>query len=222
MSYLFDLHVHTEESSNCGKTPAEQVVERYKNLAYDGICITDHMNKDNAERHGDTYEEKARSFLEGYKTAKQFETENFKVILGMEIRFTDAANDYLVFGFDEDFVFSRDFTVIENLKEFRKIADKNNLVVFQAHPFRNSMKIVEPKLLDGMEVYNGHGGHDSRNEVAYHWAKKYGLRMSGGSDFHYETGKEPGGVYFERLPEDSFELAALLMENTHKLKTFEK
>lgn len=35
------------------------------------------------------------------------------------------------------------------------------MLFYQAHPFRNSMKITNPELLDGIEVYNGHPGHDS-------------------------------------------------------------
>lgn len=36
----------------------------------------------------------------------------------------------------------------------------------QAHPFRNGLKIVDPKHLDGIETYNGNPRHDSRNEIA--------------------------------------------------------
>lgn len=222
MSYLFDLHVHTAQSSGCGQVAAADVVKRYKNLGYDGICITDHMNAQNAARFGDTYAERAQAFLRGFKAAYELSDESFTVILGMEIRFLDHDNDYLVYGFDESLIFSRDLTQFKSLEEFRKFADKNNLVVFQAHPFRESMTIIDFKLLDGMEVYNGHGGHDSRNEVAYHWAEKYGLRMSSASDFHYDTGKEPGGMFFDERPHNSFEVAKMLLNGTYTLKTTEK
>ncbi|MBR6701895.1 MAG: PHP domain-containing protein, partial [Clostridia bacterium] len=54
MSFLFDIHIHTEESSKCGETSAAKVVERYKKLGYDGLCITDHMNKPNSAVFGNT------------------------------------------------------------------------------------------------------------------------------------------------------------------------
>jgi predicted metal-dependent phosphoesterase TrpH len=218
MSYLFDLHVHTSESSRCGKVSAADVVKRYINLGYDGICITDHMNKDNAKPFGDTYEQKAEAFLKGYQAAKKAAGDSFKVILGMEIRFLEYDNDFLVYGFDEDFVFKRDLTNFENIEEFKPFAIENNLTVFQAHPFRENMTIIDPKYIDGMEVYNGHGGHDSRNDIAYRWACKYNLRKSSSSDFHYDTGMEPGGMYFDNLPKDSHELAKMLLDESYHLK----
>ena len=222
MSYLFDIHVHTKESSCCGEVPAAQVVERYKKLGYDGICVTDHMNLHNIRKHGSTYEEGARVYLSGYRAAKAAAGDSFKVLLGMEIRFLDYDNDYLVFGFDEDFIFTRNFAEFSELEEFRPFALENHLTVFQAHPFRNNIAVVSPSLLDGMEVYNGHGGHDSRNDIAYRWAEKYGLRMSSASDFHRETGMEPGGIYLDRMPGDSADLAKMLLNKEYKLKTFVK
>lgn len=222
MSFLFDIHVHTSESSGCGQVAAADVVRRYKNLGYDGICITDHMNAGNSKPFGNTYEEKAEAFLKGYRAAKGAAGEDFTVILGMEIRFLDCDNDYLVYGFDEDFIFTRDMTGFRNLEEFSPFAKENNLTVYQAHPFRDNIKIVKPELVDGIEVYNGHGGHDSRNAMAYHWAKSYNKRMSSSSDFHYDTGMEPGGILLGKLPEDSFDLAKALLANEYKLKIFVK
>ena len=42
--YLFEMHAHTSQTSRCGEVPAEQVVNTFKNLGYDGIVITDHMH----------------------------------------------------------------------------------------------------------------------------------------------------------------------------------
>ena len=36
-----DPHVHTDESSICGKIPAKEVVNLYKNAGFDTIFITD-------------------------------------------------------------------------------------------------------------------------------------------------------------------------------------
>lgn len=222
MSYRFDIHVHTKESSGCGRIPAAEVVERYTGLGYDGICITDHMNAYNAKKFGSNHPEQAEAFLKGYRAAKEAAGDRLKVILGMEIRFLDFDNDYLVFGFDEDLVFTRDMTQFSELEEFRPYADEHGLVIYQAHPFRDNMSIVDPALLDGIEVYNGHGGHDSRNDMAYAWAKRNGKRMSSASDFHYDTGMEPGGIYLDRMPDNSKEFAKMLLAEEYRLKVFEK
>ena len=41
--FKIDMHVHTSESSLCGKSPAEEMVKAYKAKGYDAIAITDHF-----------------------------------------------------------------------------------------------------------------------------------------------------------------------------------
>lgn len=48
--YLFEMHAHTSQTSRCGEVPAEQVVNTFKNLGYDGIVITDHMHTGTMEK----------------------------------------------------------------------------------------------------------------------------------------------------------------------------
>lgn len=216
--YLYDLHIHTKEASGCGETYAADIVERYKGLGYDGIVITDHMSAGNFKHLGSDYNEQLENFFKGYCAAKAFEDENFTVILGMELRFLENDNDYLVYGIDEDFLRSRDFTQFETPEDFLPVARENGLAIFQAHPFRDGMTVLNPTILDGVEVYNGHGGHDSRNDIALCWAKKFGVRMISGSDFHYVSEAQPGGVWFEERLTDSKAVADALLENRYTLK----
>ena len=46
------------------------------------------------------------------------------------------------------------------------------------------MTVVKPEYLFGIEAHNGHPRHDSRNDIAVQWAKKYNLHTIGGSDCH--------------------------------------
>ena len=216
--YLYDLHIHTSESSACGETCAADIVARYKGLGYDGIVITDHVGESALRNRGETYDEKITDVLKGYRAAKALEDENFTVILGMELRFRENDNDYLVYGIDEDFLRRVNLTEFEKPADFVAVAKENNLAFFQAHPFRDGMTVLNPTILDGVEVYNGHGGHDSRNDIALTWAKKFGVRMISGSDFHYVSKAEPGGVYFEERHMDSKAVAKALLENRYTLK----
>ncbi|MBE6771876.1 MAG: PHP domain-containing protein [Ruminococcaceae bacterium] len=220
--YLFDTHIHTKEASSCSRVWAADIVKRYKELGYDGLCITDHFSASQFARHGSTYEEQVQTYLSGYRAAKEFEDENFHIILGMELRFLENENDYLVYGFDEEFVLNNDLTQYNNPEEFRPVIEANNLIMFQAHPFRIGMAVINPELLDGVEVYNGHGDHNSSNDVAYKWAEKYNLRKLSGSDFHGNTSMEPGGVYFDEYLTDSKQVAKALREGKYELKIFTK
>lgn len=218
--YLFDTHIHTKEASSCSRVWAADIVNRYKKLGYDGLIITDHFSASQFKRHGETYAEQVQKYLSGYRAAKEFETEDFHIILGMELRFLENDNDYLVYGFDEDFVINNDLTRYNDPEEFRPVIEANNLIMFQAHPFRIGMTVIDPELLDGVEVYNGHGDHDSRNDIALKWAEKHGLRKLSGSDFHGNLSLEPGGVYFEEYLTDSKQVAEALRSGKYTLKVY--
>ena len=43
--YYYDTHVHTDESSACGKVPGRQAARLYKAAGYQGIVITDHYTR---------------------------------------------------------------------------------------------------------------------------------------------------------------------------------
>lgn len=42
MKYKYELHCHTDEVSLCGKVPAGEIAEMYRQAGYSGIVITDH------------------------------------------------------------------------------------------------------------------------------------------------------------------------------------
>ena len=69
--YKYDVHVHTSETSNCGKVDAKDVVKLYKEAGYDGIVITDHYYRGFFENlEGSSWKDKVACFLEGYHNAQ--------------------------------------------------------------------------------------------------------------------------------------------------------
>ena len=218
--YLFDMHVHTSETSFCAKECAHDVCEKYKALGYDGIVITDHVNFHTFEDVLDkSWDEQADKFLSGYRAAKKCETPDFKVLLGMEMRCTENKNDYLTYGFDESFIYEhKDLQLTPNISSFRKICKENGLIIFQAHPFRRKMTVIDPTLIDGIEVYNANPDYDSNNELAELWAKKYSLKTISGTDYHGKFGSFTGGVYFLKRPENEKELLELLKNQQYRVK----
>lgn len=218
--FLYDMHVHTAESSNCARAGAEEVAAYYQSVGYRGIVITDHMDAYKMKKKGLTsVEEKAEYFLKGYHKAKQYETPDFTVLLGMELGFTEIEGDFLVYGFEEDFLYRYQMDLFPNLEAFRPVADEYGLLIFQAHPFRFDTAIQDPSLLDGMEVYNGAPGHHSNNDIAALWADKFGLRPSSGSDFHGKITNAPtGGILFKRPVNDEKQLVQELRSRDYHLK----
>ena len=116
------------------------------------------------------------------------------VHLGMEIQFNENPNDYLVYGFDEQFLRTHKKLYKLGLEAFRKLAAENGILIFQAHPFRPRMIPAKPSLIDGIEIYNGNPRHDSSNDLALQYAKDNGLKMLSGSDFHQVQDAARGGI----------------------------
>ncbi len=214
--FKIDTHVHTDEVSPCARVKAVETVNLYKEKGYSGIIITDHYSMRTFIRmSGLSREEKNDRYLSGYRAAKkEGERIGLKVYLGMEITFSWSINDYLVFGAEEEFLRKNHRICRMGLSKFRRLADENNLLIYQAHPYRIGMSRTDPKYLDGIEVFNGNPRHNSNNECALEYAQQNGLLMSSGSDFHRLEDVAAGGMLFPKLPENNAELVAMLKEAT--------
>ena len=78
MKYKYELHSHTTETSQCAQITAKELVEKYKELGYSGIVITNHYS-DFTFSLKEMFNKKlrARHYLAGYREAKKYETEDF-------------------------------------------------------------------------------------------------------------------------------------------------
>lgn len=190
MKYKTELHAHTSEVSQCSGVSTAKLVETYIQKGYSTLVITNHYSPFTFSHMTDaTWQEKNDMFLSSYYLALDAAKGRINIILGMEYRNAYTGNDYLIYGITEDFIRLYSYDDEHNfinmhLKEFTELAHKHGMLVFQAHPFRNGMTIIKPDNLDGIEVLNGHPGHDSRNDIASLWAQKYDLLTCGGSDCH--------------------------------------
>lgn len=208
----FELHFHTDESSPCGKVKAAEGVKLLRDEGYTGIVVTDHFSKSVLGGPEETsWEEVCEKFLRGYRNAKATGDElGMQVFLGMEIRFPTDENDFLVYGFDEEFLEKYPWLYMKSLKELYEIAEQEGLFVVQAHPFRKCCFLDDVNYMHGIEVFNGNPRHDSRNHLAFEAAKKNGLQMTCGSDFHQPEDVSGKCVCFEKTPETIREAAKML------------
>ena len=223
MKYCIETHFHTDEVSPCGRVPAVKGVSLYKEAGYSGVMVTDHISTGylTDSYPGETWREKIDYYLRGYRAALPLADERFSVMLGMELRFEQNGNDYLIFGVTEEFLYENEWFTRLPLKKFKELATEKSLTIVQAHPFRNDMTVTDPRLIDGMEVFNGNKGHDSRNWVAAQWAKRFKLIPTSGSDFHKEEDLAHGGIYVSELPRDSRALRRFLLRGDYEIKSLE-
>lgn len=217
--FLLETHAHTAEVSTCARLNSDVLVDYYLNEGYQAIIITDHFRSDFFERnkHLD-YKSAIDAYLKGYRNARAYAADKLKVFLGIEISLDNDPNDYLVFGLEEDFLYENKDIQKLKIKEFSKVIRQNELLLLQAHPFRRGMRIVNPSLLDGIEVYNGNSSHNSSNAIAKAWAERFDLIGTSGSDFHYFFQMKPGGMFFEKELKTNAELVEALRAREYKLK----
>lgn len=194
--YKYETHLHTDETSPCGRVKAADAVRIYHAAGYTGIIVTDHYYSGFFEIHPlISWDKKISLYLDGYQKAfAEGQRLGLDVHLGMEIRFDENGNDYLVYGFDTEFLRRHKNLYRLSLKEFRELTANKGIVVVQAHPFRVNMTPAPPALLDGVEIYNGNPRHDSSNHLSEQYARENGLKMLSGSDFHQPQDAARGGV----------------------------
>ena len=217
--YQIELHAHTYPVSGCSQVAPKDMVNIYKGLGYDGVVITNHLMYG---YNGYAKEEYLDAFIADYKEAKKYGDEvGLKVYFGAEIRFTEWDNDYLIFGINEKMLSEIYDLLPYGIAHFRKNYAMPDSVFLQAHPMRDGMKIYDPSLLDGIEVFNLHPNHNSRVGMASAYAKEQDFPIViAGSDFHHPNCNHEGmsALRSTCLPEDSFELAKILKDGDYLLE----
>lgn len=221
--YLYEMHFHTKNTSNCANVSAEKAVEEYIKAGYDGIVVTDHLSPSTYMKYGRellSWRKKVDFFLRGYNAAKKAAAGRINVLLGMELRFktSEGDNDYLVYGITENFLYEHPELLNLNIKKFYKLAQENGFLVFQAHPFRVGMKVTNPNFIDGIEIFNGNPRHNSSNDIAEMWAKKYDLMVTSGSDYHEYEDLGSGGIWFDKEILDNKTLVEELKKRNYEIK----
>ena len=216
--FKYDIHVHTSETSGCGKVSAAETVKRYIAAGYDGICITDHYSPRFFNKQSGTWRERADAFLRGYRAAK--EIGGLDVILGAEFRFSEERyghNDYLLYGITEEIIYACPELCRLSFPELRRLCDRYGLLIIQAHPLREENRIEELPLLDGLEVYNAHPGHDSRNEEVQAFAEGKKLIRTSSSDSHEIHHIGRSGILTASRIKDAAELVRVLKSGSYQL-----
>ena len=208
-----ELHAHTSPASGCSEISPEEMVRIYKDKGYDAITITNHFYL--TALWDMTIEEAVEIYLDDYNRAvKAAEGTGLSVILGTEIRFVNEnSNDYLIYGVDADILKKCCEYFEGGVRDFRNNLELKDSVFVQAHPFRNGMERCDPKLLDGIEIFNMHPNHNARNglTVKYAYNNKIPVKTAG-SDFHHPNlGHEAvSALRTKQIPQDSFDLAKIL------------
>ena len=213
-----ELHCHSNDISGCAGVNTTEIIETFTKAGYSTLVLANHFTTDTMKNKGaKSWDEWVDMFVGAYQKLKDEAKGKLNILLGLELRFDENCNDYLVFGATEEFLKNHPNMLQMNPHSFHEIAKENGCLLIQAHPFRNGMTVVRPDGLDGVEVFNGHFGHDSRNEIADMWADKFGLIKTSGTDFHYITSPANGGIFTEKEITTMEELIETLKSGNYTL-----
>ena len=201
MKFKTELHLHSAPVSACGKSYPEEIVQVYLEHGYDTIVLTNHFSRFTFKnkRMGDLsalpWQEKVDYYMQGYHELKKAAEGKLNVIFGCELRSNIDENDYLIYGLDEKFLRDNEDLYDIPTPEVSARIRAAGFLFLQAHPFRDNMMMVNPSLLDGIEIFNGNPQQDSRNDIARIWADRFGLIGTSGSDYHRTVeGAFAGGI----------------------------
>ncbi len=218
--YKFDLHMHTGETSKCGRIPARTLVDTYHALGYDGIVITDHLHAEYIDflYCRDDWDTCVDRFLDGYHRAKQRGDEvGLQVVLGCELRFAENDNDYLLYGIDESFLRENPYMFRMGPQAFYE-AFHNDIIIIHAHPSRAKNEFVRHDCVHGVELVNSHPEHANYNDMTFELCKKYPhLHRLCGSDVHRKGEEGRVWVEFDIPITDSFQLKSAIERRGYTL-----
>lgn len=211
--YLFDPHVHTKEVSRCGWLKGREMARLYGEAGYDGIVITDHLHAGTAgylER--DTWSELVGSFLRGYGEAEEEGRRiGLTVFWGVEVTLAlEPAGDFLVYGIDRRLLEAHPRPFDGDLPALREWTSGEDMLVYQAHPFRDGNCLAPANLIDGIEVINGNPRRAYDSQGAFAAAATRGLRCIAGSDAHRTDEACRTGIVLPERPRSMAEFVTLL------------
>ena len=209
--YKYDLHVHTSPASTCADFSPKETVKRYAEAGFDGFVLTNHFHLGEMGSLSDIKDYVNYYLNDYYETKNEGKKAGLDILLGMEIRFPENTNDYLVYGLTEEDVVRASKYLDSDYKTFYREFKSEKNVIIQAHPFRNNIVLCDFKYIDGIEVFNMHPGHNARIGIAAKLAKENpDLLITGGTDFHHENHQGLCAVCTEKRIKNSYEISDII------------
>ena len=217
MEYKYELHCHSEMVSRCGRVAPKEIVRLYREKGYSGLVITEHYSPLTFGINSYYKPQRLVDFyISSYEELKKYETEDFTVLFGMELRHYATGADYLIYGVEPDWLRKQGNLMLLDEKHAYKRMHEAGFLVFQAHPFRPYILRCNPDYIDGIEVFNGKCDAPT-NYKALQWAIATGKLMSSGSDFHTTAHLARGGIITDEPIKNNRDLVRILKSRHYRL-----
>lgn len=190
MTYKYETHLHTSETSKCSSSSGAEFVHLFKSLGYTGIFVTDHFLNGNTTAPQDApWPERVELFCRGYEVAAQEGAKiGLDVFFGWE--YSLGWSHFLTYGLGKDWLLANPDLLKLDLLDYLDLVHKDGGSIVHAHPFREGVDLVHlvPNKVDAIEIINGCRSDDA-NLHASDFATSFDLPRTAGSDIH-EVGQK--------------------------------
>ena len=212
--FYVQMHIHTSETSACGRASGRDIARACKQAGYGMIVVTDHfMNANIGCPARMPWKDKADYLFQGYRAAKA-EGDKIGLIVLKGWETYTRGPEYLTYGLDEEFLLENPDIADVDSAEYLTRVHAAGAFVAHAHPFRKRAYIPrftpETELVDAFEVFNGTHDDPSFDASALEAAKAHGLIQIAGSDAHETFEVARGAMRFPRALRSMNELIAAL------------
>ena len=211
--YYYELHMHTSDTSRCGRSPAADMVAAYKQKGFTGVVVTDHLMNVQSHAEPETdWNRRVEKQLAGYYAALEAgEKLGLTVYCGWELTYQDNAEDYLTLGLSPQFLYDHPWLERYDIERYRDAVHAAGGILVRAHPYRRAWYIKKPYveregIADAIEVFNGGNSSQEENDMALAYAQKHNMPMTGGSDAHHVDETARGYNALEKKAESYAEL----------------
>jgi hypothetical protein len=214
-----ELHAHTAPSSPCSSLDAKALIQVLVREGIHAAVLTNHFGP----YHMALYPSKEafiEQYISDYRSLKnEAEKHGITALFGIELRFQENKNDYLVLGIGED-ALSRVYDAVEGgLSRFREVFPSENVLILQAHPDRDGIEHADAAYLDGAEVFNLYPGYNPHTTATAKWAKQSNLSiLVGGSDLHHAGGEGACLLRSKERPDSMESLVSILKSKDFALE----
>jgi len=202
--FCLETHMHTSQSSACGRGTPEEMAEAYKKAGYDGIIVTDHfMNGNSCIDPSLSWTEQVDCYCLAYEKAHRYgEKIGLSVFFGYEYNYN--ATEFITLGLEKKWLKAHPEIMTMPLEEYLRLVKKEGGLLIHVHPFREASYISKqrffPDLTDAVEVINIGNKDKIFDRKARDFAIEHHLPMTSGSDCHAPWGKKGAGIAMDHKP----------------------